>query len=79
MNFYQQQIAAILAKLARTDVAPHHVEGWMRCERGTLDALDARTFAREVKAAVACIDQTSTADSERLAASYGLRAPGVAS
>ena len=74
MNFYQELIARILNRSNRADIAPRHVEAYMRLQYGTLDHLDARTFAREVMIAVQCIDQGGTAEAEALAASYGIGA-----
>ena len=72
MNGYQQSIAEHLAKLGRGDIKPHHVEGYMRCQYGTLDALTRDRFKKEVKISVACIDQGGVEAAEELAASFGL-------
>lgn len=52
------------------------IEGWMRLEHGTLDALDARQFRESIRTAEACIDMAGIADSRALAASYGLATKG---
>ncbi len=70
---YREQIKAILERdWGARDVDPAHVEAWMRLERGTLDGLDARQFAREVGAALECVDLAPREHSGRLAESYGL-------
>ena len=70
---YQQLIREALAALGRIGrYQPHHVEGWMRAEHGTLDHLDRRQFQREVAAAAACIDAAGLAESEAVANSYGV-------
>jgi hypothetical protein len=68
---YQQMIREELARQGRIGVNPAHIEGWMRLECGTLDALGHSRFASEVAAAVECIDIDSVA-SARLAESFGL-------
>lgn len=72
MTNYQQAIRESMAKQGRVGAAdPRHVEAWMRVEHGTLDALSAGQFDREVMIGVACaIDDPAT--SERLAAAEGL-------
>lgn len=70
--YYQQVITGILKKMGRSDVDPRHVEGWMRCEHSTLDALSPTAFKKEVKIAVQCIDGPEGDVSETLAKSYGL-------
>ena len=72
MSFYSQIITEQLKKLKRSEVDPRHVEAYMRCQYSTLDHLDRRTFNREVKIAVGCIDHGGTAEAESLAQSYGL-------
>jgi hypothetical protein len=73
MSPYATIITEQLNKLKRAEVDPSHVEAYMRCQYGTLDHLDRKTFNREVKIAVGCIDQTGTAEAESLAMSYGLK------
>ena len=66
-TFYQRRIAP------RTrDVDPRHVEAWMRLEHPTLDGLSRAEFEREIDLAVAAIATAGAADSEALAASFGL-------
>ena len=48
-----------------------HVEAYMRCENGTLDALSPAKFSREVMIACQCIDEGGTQAAEGLAKSYG--------
>jgi hypothetical protein len=72
VTYYQGIIQARLVRLRRTDIDPRHVEGWMRLEHGTLDALTPRRFAREVQISVDCVDEAGIDRSEELAISYGL-------
>lgn len=51
-----------------------HIEGYMRLQYSTLDHLDAATFAREVKIAIACIQEGGIEAAERNARSFGLGA-----
>lgn len=73
MSFYQQAIREDMARLGRIGAAdPRHVEGWMRLERGTLDALSPAQFRAEVEIALRCIAVASTTENESLAESFGL-------
>lgn len=76
MSLYAKVITDQLAKLNRSDIDPRHVEGYMRCEHGTLDALSRAKFNREVQIAVALIEQDGLDTAEALALSYGLRKQG---
>ena len=67
LTFYQRRIAERTA-----DVDPRHVEAWMRLEHPTLDGLSAAEFEREVDTAVLAISTAGPAESEALAASFGL-------
>ena len=68
---YRKMIEQRLAEIGSL-ADPRHVEGWMRLEKGTLDALGPAEFATEVKAAAGCCADASTAMSEDLAQSFGL-------
>lgn len=72
MSYYQKKIAAMLEKMGRTDVSPRFVEGWMRAEHATLDALTPSQWVTEMTFAVECIDGPDGHLSETLARSYGL-------
>jgi hypothetical protein len=72
MSIYRQRIREILAAQGRIGTDPAHVEAWMRLEHGTLDGLSAAQFAREVSAAVECIEASTPDENRRLADSYGL-------
>ena len=63
---------ATLIRPLAPEYDPAHVEAWMRLEHDTLDALDATRFASEVKAAVACVLEAGTEQTDQLARSYGL-------
>ncbi len=66
-TFYQRYIAE------RTrDVDPRHVEAWMRVEHATLDGLTAREFDEAMHAALGAAIDAGPAESEALAASFGL-------
>ena len=71
-GYYQQMIREHLAAVGHLGVDPRWVEGWMRLEHGTLDALSARQFRAEVKTAAECVAASTAAVNEDLAASYGL-------
>lgn len=73
MSLYARVISEELTKLKRSEIDPRHVEAYMRVQYGTLDHLDRRTFKKEVKVAVDCIDQDGEDQAESLALSYGLR------
>lgn len=51
---------------------PRHIEGYMRLQYSTLDHLDSRTFAKEVKLCAMCVDEGGVEAAERNAKSYGL-------
>ncbi len=68
---YQARIRTILADHHR-DLDPRHVEGWMRAENGTLDALSTRDFEDEVLLAISACEQAEPEITENLAQSYGL-------
>jgi len=73
MNFYQQSIREELAGrgyIGRYD--PRHIEGYMRLEHGTLDALSASRFSEEIEISRQCIDADSYSNAESLAKSFGL-------
>ena len=73
MSHYQQMIRESMAALGRIGTAdPRLVEGWMRSEHGCLDALSRQQFTKEVTIALRCVAAAPTADSEALAASFGL-------
>ncbi len=71
-SMYQRMIREHLARVGRVGTDARLVEGWMRSERGTLDALSPSTFRAEVLAAADCVAAAPTDLSERLAQSYGL-------
>lgn len=71
LPYYQRWIAQDLARVKRADVEPRLIEAWMRLEHDVLSSMDTRTFRREVKIALACVDADKAA-SERLAESFGL-------
>lgn len=56
MSIYERMIVEQLGKLKRLDIKPSQVEAYMRLQYGTLDHLDRRTFNKEVKIAIGCID-----------------------
>lgn len=66
-TFYQRRIAE-----RTTDVDPRHIEAWMRLEHPTLDGLSAAGFEHEIDLAVMAIATAAPAESEALAASFGL-------
>ena len=69
MTYYQQQIANMKAAQG---FDPRHIEGYMRLQYSTLDHLDSRTFAREVRLCVECIKEGGVDAAERNAKSFGL-------
>lgn len=73
MTIYNQLIREAMARAGHIAAAdPRHVEAWMRLEHGCLDSLSRRQFTDEVLIALQCIAAAPAADSEALAASYGL-------
>lgn len=72
MRGYQERIQEELYRQGREDIDPRHVEGWMRCSRGTLDGLSKHEFNIEVEIGVGCIDIDGAENAEELARSYGL-------
>ena len=73
MDGYQLMIRESMARTGHLAAAdPRHVEAWMRLEHGCLDGLSAQQFTEEVTTALACIAAGPLADSEALAASFGL-------
>jgi hypothetical protein len=72
-SFYTQIIRETLAKIGRVGATdPRWVEGWLRLERGCLDALTADQFRQEIEIALECIDASTATQNEELARSYGL-------
>ena len=66
-TFYQRLITD------RThEVDPRHVEAWMRLEHPTLDGLSRAEFDIALDEALACARAAGAAESEALAASFGL-------
>ncbi|MBK8285765.1 MAG: hypothetical protein IPK97_13360 [Ahniella sp.] len=73
MSIYLQTIREALARTGRAGAAdPRHVEAWMRLEHGCLDGLSRQQFTEEVTIALQCVAAAPAADSEALAASFGL-------
>ncbi len=73
MNHYQQVIREAMACSGRVGAAdPRHIEAWMRIEHGCLDGLSRQQFTEEVTIALQCVAAAPAADSEALAASFGL-------
>ena len=71
MSLYTKSIEQRLKNM-NVQADPRHVEAFMRVEHGTLDALTPAQFTKEVKMALACIEQGGVDDAEELAKSYGL-------
>lgn len=70
---YQQIIREELAKAGHVGLDPRWIEGYMRLDHGTLDALSRAQFARETREIAEGIVVTATqAEAESLARSYGL-------
>lgn len=70
---YTNLIRETLAKQGRIGMNPAHVEAWMRAEYGTLDHLGGARWNRAVREAAECVDASTAADNDALAASYGCR------
>lgn len=51
---------------------PRHIESFIRIQYHTLGHLDRATIRREIKIAVACIQQGGIAQAESCARSFGL-------
>lgn len=69
---YSQVITESLAAIGRSDIDPRHAEGFMRVERGALDALSREDFRHECQIAAACVDEGGRELAEQVADSYGL-------
>lgn len=69
---YRKTIAAILAKIGRSDIDPRHVEAYMSVQFSTFDSLSYDQFVAETKIGVACIEAGGTDRAEKLAQSFGL-------
>ena len=69
---YETMIREALAKLGRIGTNPTHVEAYMRLENGTLDGLSKAAFRREVEISAQCVAESTDADNDRLARSFGL-------
>jgi len=70
---YQQIIREELAKAGHVGMDPRWIEGYMRLDHGTLDALSRGQFAHETREIAEGIVATGTqAEAESLARSYGL-------
>jgi len=72
MNYVRALIEGALKKI-NSDAKPHHVEAWIRIAHGTLDHLTIGEFEREVRIALELATLAGSAQSERLAESYGLK------
>lgn len=73
MSIYQQMIREAMARTGHVGAAdPRHVEAWLRLDFGCLDSLSQAQFTEEVMIALQCIAAAPAADSEALAASFGL-------
>jgi hypothetical protein len=69
---YQEKIATMFAGQSSA-IPPHHIEGWMRSERGTLDGLSAGQFrALAVSCRLTAIEAGEEL-SARIADSCGVR------
>ncbi len=64
---YQRLIAA-----RSGEVEPRYVEAWLRLEHPTLDGLSRAQLIEEIDIALACAEEAGAAQSEALAASFGL-------
>lgn len=67
LSHYQQRIAAVVP-----EADPRHVEAFMRLEHPTLDGLAPSRFDAEARICAVCVHEAGPAESEALAASYGL-------
>jgi hypothetical protein len=71
MSYWSWIMEALIRRGNRADIDPRHVEGYLRQQFGTLDALSTDQLDREL----GDIIQTIAADrttAERVARSYGL-------
>ena len=74
MDRYQQIIREELAKAGHVGMDPRWIEGYMRLDHGTLDALSRAQFARETREIAEMIAEAGghSDEPERLARSYRL-------
>jgi hypothetical protein len=69
---YQKSIKQIIDQIGRPEVDPRHVEGYMRIQHSTLDALSAKKFRSEVIVCVGCVDIDGIENAEKIAILFGL-------
>lgn len=69
---YQTDIATIIAATGNIGVDPRHVEGWMRQERPTLDALSKSTFRELAIGSIECAKSSDRHINELMAEWCGL-------
>ena len=73
VSYYESIIREALARAGRIGAAdPRWIEGWLRLERGCLDALTADQFRQEIEIALECISASTSTQNEELARSFGL-------
>ena len=72
MSQYTQIIHEEIARQGAIGTDPRLVEGYIRIEHPTLDHLSRADFAREIKEALACINEGGVEIAEQLAQSFGL-------
>jgi hypothetical protein len=69
---YQTDIAAIVAATGNIGIDPRHVEGWMRQERPTLDAISKASFRELAIESIECAKASDSHTNELMAEFCGL-------
>lgn len=72
MTYYQKAIADYMTKHGISGFDPRHIEGFMLLQYSTLSHLSTRTFNKEIKIGIACIQEGGKEAAERNAKSFGL-------
>ena len=69
---YSDLITEIARKLGRENINPRWVEAFMSLEYPSLNSISRKSFEREVKTAINCIDALGPEKAEQCAQSFGL-------
>jgi hypothetical protein len=65
----------LIKQLVPEKYDPRHIEAFMRVRHSTLDGLSRSEFRKEVKLAMACIDEVGPTEAEKYAKSFGSHQP----
>jgi hypothetical protein len=65
----------LIKQFAPDKYDPRHIEAFMRVRHSTLEGLTRSEFRKEVKLAMACIDELGSTEAEKYAKSFGSDQP----